>query len=133
MKVGLEVHQQLATGKLFCACPAELSEEVTGAFVASPPGLERGESSGWTRCRLPGRSGLPIRYESTPSNCLVEMDEEPPRPLNPAALDTALQLALLLGSRVVDEVEVMRKMVVDGSNTSGFQRTALIATGGHLE
>jgi glutamyl-tRNA(Gln) amidotransferase subunit E len=133
VKVGLEVHQQLATGKLFCACPTELSEEVTGAFSR-----RLRASGGENRAVDPAAAFQAARdllysYESTPNNCLVEMDEEPPRPLNPAALDTALQLALLLGSRPVDEVEVMRKMVVDGSNTSGFQRTALIATGGHLE
>ena len=27
----------------------------------------------------------------------------------------------------------MRKTVVDGSNTSGFQRTMLISQGGHIE
>jgi glutamyl-tRNA(Gln) amidotransferase subunit E len=61
------------------------------------------------------------------------MDEEPPHPLNPAALDVALTLALLLEARPVDEISVMRKIVVDGSNTSGFQRTALIAIDGHLD
>ncbi|MGC9189992.1 MAG: Glu-tRNA(Gln) amidotransferase subunit GatE, partial [Conexivisphaera sp.] len=42
-------------------------------------------------------------------------------------------VALLLGSTVVDEVHVMRKIVIDGSNTSGFQRTMLIALGGSLK
>ena len=133
MKVGLEVHQQLATGKLFCACPTELSEDVTGAFsrrLRASGGENRAVDPA---AALQAARALLYSYESTPNNCLVEMDEEPPRPLNPAALDTALQLALLLESRPVDEVEVMRKMVVDGSNTSGFQRTALIATGGHLD
>jgi glutamyl-tRNA(Gln) amidotransferase subunit E len=133
VKVGLEVHQQLATGKLFCACPAELSEEVTLSFnrrLRASGGENRAVDPA---AALQAARGLLYSYESTSANCLVEMDEEPPHPLNPGALDTALQLALLLGARPVDEVEVMRKMVVDGSNTTGFQRTALIATGGHLE
>jgi glutamyl-tRNA(Gln) amidotransferase subunit E len=33
----------------------------------------------------------------------------------------------------MDEVHVMRKIVIDGSNTSGFQRTMLVASGGHLD
>jgi glutamyl-tRNA(Gln) amidotransferase subunit E len=133
VKVGLEVHQQLSTGKLFCACPTELSEEVTGAFARRLRAAGGENRAIDPAAAFQAARGLLYSYESTPANCLVEMDEEPPRPLNPAALDTALQLALLLGSRPVDEVEVMRKMVVDGSNTTGFQRTALIATGGHLD
>ncbi len=33
---------------------------------------------------------------------------------------------------MIDEIHVMRKIVVHGSNTSGFQRTAVVALGGHL-
>jgi len=133
VKVGLEVHQQLATGKLFCACPCELSEGVRHTFsrrLRAAGGENRAVDAA---AALQAERGLVYSYESTPSDCLVEMDEEPPRPLNAAALDTALQLALLLEARPVDEVEVMRKIVVDGSNTTGFQRTALIATHGHLD
>jgi glutamyl-tRNA(Gln) amidotransferase subunit E len=133
VKAGLEVHQQLSTGKLFCACPAELSEEVVGSFArrlraASGENLEVDAATAFQAAR-----GLLYRYEVGPTNCLVEMDEEPPHPLNPMALDTALSLALLLNAHPVDEILVMRKIVVDGSNTSGFQRTALIATEGELE
>jgi len=35
VKAGLEVHQQLSVGKLFCGCPAELTEQVTDAFTRS--------------------------------------------------------------------------------------------------
>jgi glutamyl-tRNA(Gln) amidotransferase subunit E len=66
------------------------------------------------------------------SSCLVEADEEPPHPLNEEALESGILFSLALGSRIVDEVHVMRKIVVDGSNTSGFQRTAVIALGGGL-
>ncbi len=133
MKAGLEVHQQLATGKLFCACPSELSDDVTLSFVrrlrrASGEGLAIDPAVEYQASR-----GFSYRYEAGPSNCLVEMDEEPPHPVNPTALDTALQVALLLHARPVDEIEVMRKIVVDGSNTSGFQRTALVAVDGRLD
>jgi glutamyl-tRNA(Gln) amidotransferase subunit E len=133
VKVGLEVHQQLATGKLFCDCPSELSEESFGTFsrYLRPA---RGENRAIdAAAAFQASLGLRYRYEVGPANCLVEMDEEPPHPLNPAALDVALTLALLLSARPVDEIVVMRKIVVDGSNTTGFQRTAMIASDGHLD
>ena len=133
MKAGLEVHQQLASGKLFCACPTEFTETTTGSFVRWLRPTS-GESLRVDRAAsLQAERGLRYRYEPGPSNCLVEMDEEPPHPLNEEALDTALTLAVVLEARPVDEVVVMRKIVIDGSNTSGFQRTALVALGGHLD
>ncbi|OYT55652.1 MAG: hypothetical protein B6U68_04535, partial [Candidatus Aenigmarchaeota archaeon ex4484_14] len=61
------------------------------------------------------------------------MDEEPPHPMNMEALRIAMQIAMLFGAKPVDEIQVMRKTVIDGSNTSGFQRTALIAKGGSID
>jgi glutamyl-tRNA(Gln) amidotransferase subunit E len=61
------------------------------------------------------------------------LNDEPPHPLNQEALDIALEIALMLNSNPVDEIHVMRKIVIDGSNTTGFQRTALIASGGHVD
>jgi len=74
-----------------------------------------------------------VIYETSyETDCLVEMDEEPPGILNPEAVDTALAIALSIGSRPVDEIHVMRKTVIDGSNTSGFQRTCVVSLGGRL-
>ena len=76
---------------------------------------------------------LTFIYEAySDSTCLVELDEEPPHPLNKEALAAVLQAALMLDAKIVDEIQVMRKTVVDGSNTSGFQRTALVARNGFL-
>jgi glutamyl-tRNA(Gln) amidotransferase subunit E len=133
VKVGLEVHQQLATTKLFCACPSELSEGIETTFVRRLRPASGEERAVDAAAAFQASRGFAYRYESGPSNCLVESDEEPPRPLNEEALDVALTVALLLSARPVDEVEMMRKIVVDGSNTTGFQRTALIAVGGSLE
>ena len=133
MKVGLEVHQQLATRKLFCACPSQLSDGAEGTFVRRLRPASGEERAVDAAAAFQASRGLAYRYESGEFNCLVEGDEEPPRPLNEEALDVALTVALLLSCRVVDEVEMMRKIVVDGSNTTGFQRTALIAVDGHLE
>src|SRR5438445_765798 len=61
------------------------------------------------------------------------MDEEPPHPLNPEAVDISLMISLLFKAVTMDEVHIMRKVVIDGSNTTGFQRTSIIALNGHLD
>ncbi|MFH1450754.1 MAG: Glu-tRNA(Gln) amidotransferase subunit GatE, partial [archaeon] len=66
-------------------------------------------------------------------NCLVETDEEPPKPINKEALETTQLVALMLNCHVLDEAFIMRKTVIDGSNVSGFQRTALLAVDGELD
>ena len=40
---------------------------------------------------------------------------------------------MALNSDIFDEIHVMRKIVIDGSNTGGFQRTMLISMGGFIE
>ena len=133
MKAGLEIHQQLATGKLFCNCGDELTEEVRGEFVRAlrATGGETGEAD--AAAVLQASRAKVYRYQVVANSCLVESDEEPPHRVNPEALRVALTMAELLGSRVVQEILIMRKLVVDGSNTAGFQRTALIAVGGEVE
>ena len=80
------------------------------------------------------RRNLGYRYQSVPGvSCLVELDEEPPHGADPEALDVTLTFAEMMGARTVDEIHFMRKIVVDGSNTSGFQRTALVAMDGSVE
>ena len=133
MKAGLEVHQQLAVGKLFCACPTELAETVSDAFTRHLRAAGGENRAVDVAAAHQASLGLNYRYEAGPTSCLVEMDEEPPHPLNEAALDTALTFALLIGAHPVDEIQVMRKIVVDGSNTTGFQRTALVAVDGRLD
>ena len=77
---------------------------------------------------------LRFRYQAPPdSSCLVDADEEPPHAANADAMDIVLTFAAMLDARPVDEVHFMRKLVVDGSNTTGFQRTAMIAMDGKLE
>ncbi len=133
MKCGLEIHQQLATKKLFCDCPSELRDEVKGRVtrILRPTQSEMGEVD-----RAALEESLKKRkfvYEITDNSCLVELDEEPPHELNREALEIGIQVALMLNAKIIDEIHVMRKIVIDGSNTSGFQRTALIAVDGYLE
>ena len=133
LKVGLELHQQLDTRyKLFCGCPTRLrDEEPDVKFLRRlrPTQSELGQVDEAALFEFKrGRSYLYEAYDDTV--CLVEMDEEPPHEVNPEALDVALEAALLLRATPVDQVCVMRKVVIDGSNTTGFQRTMLVAVGG---
>jgi len=136
LKVGLEIHQQLDTSKkLFCSCPAMLSaDESDFEFYRRlrPTQSEMGEVD--PAALFEYQRGRDFKYEGDHrTNCLVEMDEEPPHDLNREALDICLTIALMLDSRPIDEVHVMRKTVIDGSNTTGFQRTCIIAVGGSIE
>jgi len=131
----LEIHQQLAsTTKLFCACPITKSEELPYSFErrlrpaqSETGGLDPAAVFEFAK----GRSNV---YRWSPeSSCLVEADEEPPHPLNDEAVDISLSVAGLLHSNILNEAHVMRKIVIDGSNTGGFQRTAVVALGGYLD
>ncbi len=132
-KAGVEIHQQLDTSKLFCSCSSILREEVEASILRrlSPTQSEMGELDAAALAEA-GRS-LVFNYEANGSSCLMEADEEPPHPVNREALEIGLLVAHLLHARPIDEVHYMRKIVIDGSNTTGFQRTALYARDGHLE
>ncbi len=137
LKVGLEIHQQVAGKKLFCNCPAELAEENQQPTLVIKRELravagETGELD--IAAAHEQKKQKYYLYNSYDAyNCLVDLDEEPPQPLNREALEVALTVAKLLHADIADEIQVMRKTVVDGSNTTGFQRTALIAMNGFVE
>ena len=135
LKAGLECHQQLDTGKLFCRCPSVLREEKPDFVVKRllrPVASELGE---FDKAALEAfGKGLSYAYEAYHgTNCEIEIDDEPPQPADKEALETTLEIALMAKAQVLDELFVMRKLVIDGSNTSGFQRTMLVALGGELE
>jgi glutamyl-tRNA(Gln) amidotransferase subunit E len=135
LKVGLECHQQLATReKLFCACKPDLFKgepETTFLRRLRPTQSELGQTD--PAASFEFQKGVKILYEADSGTaCLVEMDEEPPHELNREALETALLTALMMNAKPVDEVHVMRKVVIDGSNTTGFQRTCVVGLNGAL-
>jgi glutamyl-tRNA(Gln) amidotransferase subunit E len=136
LKVGLEVHQQLETQtKLFCACKPELFKEepeITFLRRLRPTQSELGQID--PAAYFEFQKGVKILYEADRQTaCLVEMDEEPPHPLNMEAVEIALTVALMMNATPVDEIHVMRKTVIDGSNTTGFQRTCTIALNGMIK
>jgi glutamyl-tRNA(Gln) amidotransferase subunit E len=133
---GIEIHQQLDTiSKLFCRCPTKLREVEDSDFeffrYLRPARSELGEID---RAALEEvLVSRKFHYKTYDTTCLVEADEEPPREINPEALEISLVIARLLRMKIVDEVHTMRKTVIDGSNTSGFQRTAYIGSKGYIE
>ncbi len=130
---GIEIHQQLDTKKLFCSCDSHLTEEGHGSCYRRlrPTTSEMGEIDRAALAQF--QRNLGYRYQSAPGvSCLVELDEEPPHETNADALATTLTFSEMMKARVVDEIHFMRKIVVDGSNTSGFQRTALVSMNGSV-
>ena len=135
-KCGLEIHQQLETKKLFCDCPSLVNDSSNPDTVikrrlrASMSELGKIDEA----AKFEQSKNKEFIYEAcSSSSCLVELDEEPIKPINQDALDIAFEVSLLLNAKVVDEIHVMRKVVTDGSNVAGFQRTMLIARDGYIE
>jgi glutamyl-tRNA(Gln) amidotransferase subunit E len=135
LKSGLEIHQQLNTAtKLFCSCKPDLFKEepeITFLRRLRPTQSELGQID--PAAFFEFQKGIKIIYEANGETaCLVEMDEEPPHDLNRDAVEIALTVALMIGAKPLDEIHVMRKTVIDGSNTTGFQRTCVVALNGEI-
>ncbi len=136
LKMGLEIHQQLDTEtKLFCPCSCDLIQKEAEYKILRYLRPTQSELGKIDRAAFQeARRKLRFLYEAySEESCLVEVDEEPPHPLNLEAMDLAITIASLLNMEVVDEFHTMRKQVIDGSNTGGFQRTGLLATNGYLD
>jgi len=134
-KAGLEIHQQLSGLKLFCNCPAINSTKEPDRFCERKLRAVVGET---------GEIDIAAAHEAKKSNefvyvgnsedtCQFEFDEEPPGEVNKEHLKTAIIISKLLNAKIVDEIQVMRKIVINGSNVSGFQRTMLIGHDGYIE
>jgi Glu-tRNA(Gln) amidotransferase subunit E-like FAD-binding protein len=134
IKSGLEIHQQLNTSKLFCRCPSVLRTEAPKYTIERKLHAVAGEEGKVDKAaEFEAAKGKTFIYEVYDTNCLVELDECPPEEINTEALKIALQISLLLNAKILPYSQIMRKTVLDGSNTSGFQRTVLIARDGWLE
>ena len=135
LKMGLEIHQQLnSQHKLFCPCKTELVDDDFDELVQRKLRPTQSELGEIDRAALQeSLRGLNFKYENFAKHtCLVENDDEPPHSLNEEALDICITIACLMNMHIVDEFHTMRKQVIDGSNTGGFQRTGMVATDGYL-
>jgi len=135
LKVGLEIHQQLATNKkLFCNCRPIESKEYYLKFKRKLRAV-KSELGEYDPAALfeKSKSKTIMYYTNPESSCLVEQDEEPPHNLDKDAKDIVLVIASSLNSKIFSEIFPMRKTVIDGSNTAGFQRTMLFSQGGQID
>jgi len=137
---GLEIHQQLATDKLHSRMPSELfeykSEEIPHDWPRSTRRLRASRGEGGATdiaARFEQRRNRTFEYVQSPNSGLIELDESPPRKHDSEAVDVVLTMAALMGAKPIPNLQAMRKTVVDGSNTSGFQRTTIVATNGQIE
>jgi len=134
IKAGLEIHQQLDTHKLFCKCPSVLRTDEPEFEISRRLHAVAGESGDVdVAAEFEAGKNREFVYQGYNTVCLVEMDEDPPHLINQEALVTGLHVALLLNCEILPIAQIMRKTVIDGSNTSGFQRTVLIARNGYID
>lgn len=133
-KCGIEIHQQLDTKKLFCNCTSEIIEKEPDYTIERKLRASAGETEEIDiAATQEAKKQKKTHYQGYKDNtCLIELDEAPPQPINQEALQTVLQVSKILQAETIDQIQAMRKIIVDGSNTSGFQRTALIAINGKL-
>ncbi|NDB65164.1 MAG: hypothetical protein EB168_05790 [Euryarchaeota archaeon] len=137
---GIEIHQQLSSGKLHSRQDGILYEvnlnDIPGAWKRVRRKLRAARGEGGeidVAAAFEQKRNRSFTYIQTPNSGLIELDEAPPLPLDPVALATTLQISAMLDATPAPHLQVMRKTVVDGSNTSGFQRTTLVATDGKFE
>lgn len=137
---GLEVHHQLKSKKkLFCNCPAEYDYDlqkkpqymfhrrfraVLGEMGDYDPGM-----------LVEVEKGYLIFYHANDEHvCTYEMDETPPFWPNQEPIDMGIHLSYLFNCKSpVNELVINRKQYLDGSITTGFQRTMIIARDGYVE
>jgi glutamyl-tRNA(Gln) amidotransferase subunit E len=135
MKCGLELHMQVNSGKLFCRCPNILIKDEKPDYVIKRKLHAVAGETGKVdvAAKAEEKKNKIIKYNCYNENtCLVDIDEEPPRSIDKKAFKAAVEIAILLNMKPVDEFHVMRKLIIDGSAVSGFQRTGLLATNGYI-
>ncbi|MGD0496298.1 MAG: Glu-tRNA(Gln) amidotransferase subunit GatE [Candidatus Bathyarchaeia archaeon] len=133
---GIEVHHQIRSQrKLFCSCPPVLEDDpknmdysfyryfrpVLGEMGDFDPGM-----------LVEFEKGYRVIYFACERNtCTYEMDETPPFFPDMKAIEEGFVLALYFNcSALAEEVVVNRKQYLDGSITTGFQRTFIVGRDG---
>lgn len=136
LKSGIEIHQQLDGRKLFSPFPTLICEDNSFDFEVQRYMRAAAGEGGKVDVAASAEAKKQKKYFYRGKNSsagLVETDGMPPIPIDNEALIASLQFATILKSNISPVIQVMRKTVADGSNTTGFQRTALVARGGELE
>jgi glutamyl-tRNA(Gln) amidotransferase subunit E len=135
-RAGIEVHHQIRSErKLFCRCPPTLEKDpenmdysfyryfrpVLGEMGDFDPGM-----------LVEFEKGYKVVYYACERNtCTYEMDETPPFYPDMEAIREGFVLALYFNcSALAEEIVVNRKQYLDGSITTGFQRTFIVGRDG---
>ncbi len=136
LKCGIEIHQQLNTNKLFCTCPCEimpnetLTKQVERKLRFSLSETGTIDKAAYDEFKK-NKSNI-YKYNDKTA-CLIDLDEEPPKGPNQKAFDTAIKMGLMCNIKFFDKAQFMRKIIIDGSVTSGYQRTSMLGFGGDIK
>ncbi len=136
LKSGIEIHQQLNCGKLFSYAPCkivpneELDKKIHRKLRFSKS--EDGDIDKAAAHAFKQKNSFTYLYNNEIAT-LVDLDEEPPKQPNKLAVKTGLQIGLMMNLNFFKEIQFMRKLIIDGSITSGFQRTTMIGMGGKIQ
>ncbi len=135
IKCGFEWHVQVASGKLFCRCKSEIKENKDFGEIKRIIRPSFGESGKIdTSAEFEGQKMKNITYKFfNDTDCLIDIDEEPPRNIDNDALSAAVNISYALNAYIFKNLVFMRKTIVDGSNTTGFQRTATVSVNGSFQ
>lgn len=133
---GIEVHHQIRSDrKLFCNCPPILEDNPTNMDYTfyryfRPVLGEMGDFDPGMLVEF--EKGYKVIYYARERNtCTYEMDETPPFFPDMEAVKKGFTLAFYFNcSALAEEVVVNRKQYLDGSITTGFQRTFIIGRDG---
>ncbi len=135
LKCGIEIHQQLNTGKLFCSCPCEIvPNETLNKQVKRKLRFSLSETGKIDKAALDEfrKNKSNIYKYNNKTSCLTDLDEEPPKGPREKAFNTAIKMGLMCNLTFFNKAQFMRKLIIDGSVTSGYQRTSMLGLGGEI-
>ncbi len=136
-RAGLEVHHQIKSKrKLFCNCKPILRTDTPDYMFERRFRPVLGEMGDFDEGMLiEYEKGYRVIYHAYTENvCLYEQDEQPPFWPDMATIYAGYELSHWLNcSALVDVGIVARKQYLDGSITTGFQRTMIVSRDGWVE
>lgn len=135
-KCGLEIHQRLEGRKLFSTkyYNQEDSNEKIDLRLTRKLFSSKGElGSIDISSRFEESKERIVTYEYNEEHAgMIDCDDAPPTLPSQEALETCISIAKSLNCSIVDQINFMRKTIIDGSTPAGFQRTALVGFNGFI-